>query len=896
MLTQAEADQLKADIAAILNAVNAQINALIDALTEGAPPDPPTASLTGPASVEVNQPYTLTYATLNADTAELDDVELPDLNGTIQRFAPSTPQTVTHDLLAIRGSLTASDLHQIEVTPAPLPPANGGDALINASFSVSAVNKGESVTLNYSITNCVQAWLETNQGVITIDPVSGNVVLGPLHYTQSFDLFATDPAGGTCKSPLNIIVKRPDLGAIDYNGPVTKTAAQSGVWNNPAVWGGTLPNENDICLIPAGLTIDGSGRGDTCGQLNLGGRLNVHDVVFGPVTTIKPIGSSWQLDMTPDGGEKALVILQNRPKHASDTLDTWRGAGFFGGGKVTSRGRKPTLEARSPVPLLAGAMYVDLKEPPVDWRVGDKIVIPMTFPSDSASKGCPEWSDDVCVIRKIEGVRVYFEKPLTYAHPGPYDPVTNTTEDGPPVCHLMRDCGFITTDPTDIATRGHVDFKQCYVDVESCMFHGTGRTFYKSNAAGDYDYEFFKAPVSGYLDRGRHPVAIRNCTGPTRTVVINGETLPSSGPRLDHCVSLDTFPLVDRSSVIWGIAAIDNTDLSLTNCLSFNWYGCGIFVENRNHALVGNSEVRNPVAIRIPGNKGRGDQNPGPLGGTINGIASTGIWTRTPVAFTGGLTATTIKYGIETSGYGHLVSAPPREWGDHELIGGFESFVQFAVSADYPQSHPSPATGVWGKCHAWNPKSRAVFCYPCKNVPFEDWIVRGVPPAWRINVSVGFYMHDYLWEYGDLINCDVRGMITGVAFPVMVGDGQDDPAVRPTNIFGGIYSNDVDFAVVSAYSTTAVAVRPVREFTIAPDAMPTNPRRVKEIECKKGSAGAPNWAPQAPTHVTYVRPADGLTYRVFTAEQATDPLVWGEPALPGSAAAAWATGLVKAVP
>ncbi|OWY60469.1 hypothetical protein B7486_69015, partial [cyanobacterium TDX16] len=237
-------------------------------------------------------------------------------------------------------------------------------------------------------------------------------------------------------------------------------------------------------------------------------------------------------------------------------------------------------------------------------------------------------------------------------------------------------------------------------------------------------------------------------------------------------------------------------------------------VEHRDPAKC-SGEIRDNVVCRIPGNKQRGDQNDG----GFLGRSGTGVWHRTPVALTGNWFLGCLFYGIESTGYGEKVSAPPSEWRDNEVCGTNFGFVQFAVSASYPRSHPNPARGEFGRLVAWNYIARALSAYPAKNVDVRGWVVRGTPPAWRTGNQLGLYFHDYWWEYGDVIDCDVRGCQYGLHAPVMAGDASVDPAPRPFRVVGGTWANEIEFEVESTYSTAIVPARPRREITFAPESL-----------------------------------------------------------------------------
>ena len=57
-------------------------------------------------------------------------------------------------------------------------------------------------------------------------------------------------------------------------GPVTRTAAQSGAWNDPATWGGTVPAPGDDIVIPAGIAVALTNN-PAIGNLTIAGTCNL---------------------------------------------------------------------------------------------------------------------------------------------------------------------------------------------------------------------------------------------------------------------------------------------------------------------------------------------------------------------------------------------------------------------------------------------------------------------------------------------------------------------------------------------------------------------------------------------------------------------------------------------
>lgn len=262
----------------------------------------------------------------------------------------------------------------------------------------------------------------------------------------------------------------PELDAHYSEGSGSRTEAvnTSGVWSNPSTWGGTLPGANSDVMIPTGtsitLDINASVRSITvCGRLEAARRdtelatqwlmvMQRGEFVIG--SAVSPFTQRFQLTLGPADPTASVMGMGTQL------------LGAMAGGKIRIFGEKRLSWTQLGASVGAGASLIQLKEP-VDWRVGDEIVI--------ASSSLEPAQAEHRTISAIEngGRDLRLNQALLFGHYGELQSFDGRTLDARAEVGLKSRRIVIQSDSSSISTRfgGHV------------MIMGSGMGLRESNPA-----------------------------------------------------------------------------------------------------------------------------------------------------------------------------------------------------------------------------------------------------------------------------------------------------------------------------------------------------------------------------------------------------------------------------
>ena len=317
----------------------------------------------------------------------------------------------------------------------------------------------------------------------------------------------------------------------------THTVVASGNWSNPEVWeNGVLPDVGARIMIPAGvtLTVD-SVLSDEFKTIGIHGTLrfaNDVDTELRVDTIVSAPHGRFEM------GTSAAPVVQGvtaKVVFADDgIIDTsWdpdqlsRGAILHGSTEI--HGAEKTHRVTLAEFPAAGATSIELSSVPVNWNVGDEIVITGTQGSTS---------DEVRVIESIDGAFVSFGRSLEADHIPPSSDLNVY------VANKSRNVQFSSENP-DVAHRGHIMLMHTLdVDIRNAEFSDLGRTD-KSRPLDDLIFEFDDDAVGNQTSapivftttegertnvRGRYAVHFhRGSVDPTGTpAVISGSVVDGS--------------------------------------------------------------------------------------------------------------------------------------------------------------------------------------------------------------------------------------------------------------------------------------------------------------------------------------------------------------------------------
>lgn len=639
----------------------------------------------------------------------------------------------------------------------PSPAGAIGTATVLVDRADRVVTLGEVVTVTAEVTGAAEVWVNSLAGRIDLPPSGGTFSFIP-KVSGPFPLFARDAAGGVTARPMSVIV-RVDRPAISPLAPTALATVKDGALDDPATWGGRLPTFDEVVEVRHTCTY--SGRKFWCGRLLNRGSITIKGGVL-HTTDYDDLGLG---SLTLDGRDfdKALVMLHNRPRHADDTSHVGRSVRVRGA--LTIRGKAKTRRA-----LLNGARVGDtrltLLAPVSGWAAGDKIVLQDTRRLDDS----PARQEEVCVVRGVsaDGLTVHLLSPVRFDHL-PYTEKDGSVFSPVKVLNLIANAGFVTSDPTTVATRCSVHVSgMARLDADHWLAHATGRHSTGAMASLEpYD---------------ANPIGLHNLVGPAGGV---GEAIEwpdgSVRPpqfRLTNGVSLEPAPVVPvgAAQVSWGVL-LNNSHYGLVEGNNvFNWHGAGIacFDGNETRNLIRGNSV---VAVVPSGH------NEGRYGNENVAHTSTGLWFRGTNNWVIGNFVSGCDRGYVTapyvrSGAGEVKSpvAPGEDpyKGRHALIDlrntpllGFEN---------------NEAGGrVMNAIELWHVGTNMYGSGPAVN--FRESVVRGLV-AWRLRDHVfynymtagvtfdgcrarsgwlAFFSSDYVCVDFKLRNCDLRDFGTGWA-------------------------------------------------------------------------------------------------------------------------------------
>jgi len=262
--------------------------------------------------------------------------------------------------------------------------------------------------------------------------------------------------------------------ALVPTSAVTHWTVGSGNWSDPAIWyGGVVPRAGANVLIVPGhvvrfdawlenfaintLRIDGTLNFAT----NRGTQLKADTIVVntGGVLTIGTASA-------PVGNDVAarVLIADNGP--INTTKDPYMlGRGLLSRGRVEMYGKTVTPYVNLASNAGAGATTLTLAAAPVNWSVGDELVIAGTDPYVA------HFRTDRVQIRAISGTTVTID-PLLYNHEVPAGLGLSIQ-----VANLTRNVRFLAENSSVTAERPHIAFMHNpNVKIDNIGVYGFGRT------------------------------------------------------------------------------------------------------------------------------------------------------------------------------------------------------------------------------------------------------------------------------------------------------------------------------------------------------------------------------------------------------------------------------------
>jgi hypothetical protein len=300
----------------------------------------------------------------------------------------------------------------------------------------------------------------------------------------------------------NPVMRREHLAMFDLvpYAAVTHTAIQSGAWSDIRTWqGGRMPTAQANVLIPHDIVVTVNGEFDVALRtVRVDGTLAfdpTRSTALRVETLVVVHGGNFEMG-TPDNPIARQVTAELRFVDQGPMDPVWDPFGLSGGllvhGRATIRGAATTSQLALAVPPRAGDDVLTLTAAPVNWKVGDTLVL--------AGTSAEEAQDEELSILGVSGTRIMVT-PLQFDHTPPREELQVH------VAHITRNA-VIRSESSQLDRRGHVMFMHTrLVDVAYAGFVGLGRTnklVPVNDPVVDTNWEL--EPGTGLNARGRYPI------------------------------------------------------------------------------------------------------------------------------------------------------------------------------------------------------------------------------------------------------------------------------------------------------------------------------------------------------------------------------------------------------
>ncbi len=375
---------------------------------------------------------------------------------------------------------------------------------------------------------------------------------------------------------------------------ITHTAVASGSWFDTNTWsGGVIPDAGAWVLIPAGIDVQYdqiSAVPYTAVRVDGGLSFSTTQSSQMIVDTLLVEASGWLSIGTVNNPVQPDVSVSIQFSDAGD-LDVVKdpslmGRGLLASGPAQMHGSIKTTHLKVSVDPMAGQNQIQLASPPVNWSVGDTLVVAGTKYSgwkwDNSIQAVRYHGtqDEVVTISAINGSTITLDQDLIYDHFTPRADLKTS------VANMTRNITIGTQNPAATAThrRGHVMFmQQAPVDVRYVAFWQLGRTdkSFLTLEAADFDVITPTSNVRGRYAFHLHRKGIADVKSPA--IAIGNAVFGSPG---------------------WGYVHHDSNAIFHNN-VSYDTFGAGFVAETGNEI----GTWTNNLAIKAEGNSAFNPKN-----------------------------------------------------------------------------------------------------------------------------------------------------------------------------------------------------------------------------------------------------------------------------------------------
>lgn len=545
----------------------------------------------------------------------------------------------------------------------------------------------------------------------------------------------------------------------------------SGVWTDPAVWGGAVPSTDaKVWIIPGSTVTVDTVIVPTLNCVGIDGTLSFATGVTTSLkvgTALVSSGGHLVMGTAASPANNASLIIADKPLDTVFDRNQYN-TGLLVWGEFTSYGAiKDSFQRVSLEPLKNSTSFT-LEQPPVGWLPGDRIVIPDTrhLTQQTKSPYIPQWEE--LTILSVVGNVVNLTSPLAFDHKGARD-ATGHLDFLPHVVNLSRSVVIKSENPA--GTRGHVwATSRANVDIRYTAFKDLGRT--------KIDYlDSSNAAHVGTNQIGRYPLHMHHLIGPM-TPQSNGRQFTLIGNSVDQGSARHKFK--------WGVAVHESHYGLLQQNVVYNVAGASFMTEDgsetenlfdRNFALRSYSDYPD----RGDGRRPQGEY----------GHEASGFWIRGPNNRLRDNVAANILDAGPDSAYGYKlfayflgnITVPKSQGMDPMSPGGgtvIESyklpFLEFARNEVYGAT-ASGLTWWWigmnfltpraaiettiKDFRVWHVYDKGIYSYGGYPFIVDGMVMRG-QPANSACCNIGIELTDYAAPNIIIRNADIQGVWTAL--------------------------------------------------------------------------------------------------------------------------------------
>lgn len=573
----------------------------------------------------------------------------------------------------------------------------------------------------------------------------------------------------------------------NFAGQPTIRSTRSGPWTSSSTWNlGRVPTATDIVAITGGttVTIDGTTAVAAVIGVEAAGRLNFRN----DISTRLTVGT---LMLLPQGALEigtaaapiaaavtAEIVIANRPLDlVDDGIGTFDPSQFGTGilsvdGKVTMFGASNTPFVRLATEPMPGNTTLSLATPVTNWRAGDRLVLPDSkhVPLTLSASYVFEGENPVVSSVSSDGLTVYLQSALLYAHPGARDG-NDVLEFLPHVGNLRRNIIIRSEAPT--GTRGHTFLtERSEVDIQWAMFRNMGRATIDPIDSTTFDAQGNVLHM-GTNHIGRYPLHLHHVMGPVAAPasgyqftlngnVVDDDEMPVNRHKWPITIHASHYGLISNNVIHnaggWGIGTEDGSE-------SYNVFSSNFIVKVRGQGYRESTEAGHGMWFRGPNNSVRDNviaNVHGTVFGDTHGIQYYQVYLGTICVpnFPGA-----DAHAQCTNVNGNAL--PLREFARNEVYGATDIGLAFWWIGSDGYSYNSAPESVVKDFRTWHFSLYGIYGYPTSKLTIDGFVVRG-RKAVLSNANEfmrGLFYSDYLSNNLTIRHADIQNMRDGIMAP-----------------------------------------------------------------------------------------------------------------------------------